>query len=514
MKNTLLNVVFLSTFFVPLIFSGCGQEEIQKPQAANKVSLVHLSDEYELQLALSDFTGDEFNTRSEGHQTSELPFGTLDFSHIIKKITNKNQEYPSYTIRLIPPDEIEHSIEYFIVIGGISGFRGYILQYQTSAEHVANISNPEQFTGYIRLLDFDRRIRAENYFEQGLEVKQQDDSDGRLETVYTNCDCHYESEVVKVEPNGALGGIATVRITGISCTCDQPAELSGQGWGDGGVSYPGQPVGDPDGGGTSGGGSNDYSDGIEDDGLTDEIGIIDDCGPEYEKVNGSCLPKCEEGKLRNADGVCIDEGEAVYNELTDIFNTKKELNDSQENKLKIAFKQVYGLSVHRKFVDLLRNRVKLKYRIDPNQTNPGRYNPTTKEITFRSQNDIEYYTLLEELFHAYQDYVVGLSKFVHSLDKKGVTNFEFEAKLYADITNLANLEYISTISSTFQILGSNDENYLTWLTEITEAHKKYPTWDDMKDKYFHFLQEFEKNSPAYNDPIDLQLIPVTIFDVL
>jgi len=187
---------------------------------------------------------------------------------------------------------------------------------------------------------------------------------------------------------------------------------------------------------------------------------------------------------------------------------------SKESKLKTVFNQLYGLEEHKKFITKLRSRVKIKYRINPRQTTPGGYDPRNKSISFRSEDDINYYVLVEELFHAYQDYQVGLGKYVYSLDKKGMTNFEFEAKLYADLVNLKHLDYVTSVDPRLQMLGGSSQGYLDWISEITDNHFNYPNWDKMKGKYFQFLDKFEKGSPAYNAPIDFDLPPKTIFDVL
>ena len=513
MKKLIHYITLLLFLAAAFYLISCEPEEPQVPELSPKVTQVQLAEEPHLLHTMQDFTRQSLNGRTE---SAEMDFGTLDFTSIVKNAIDAAGQRASYSIALTPPADVAHSSEYFIAVGGEDGYRGYILQYQTDADHAHTLYSRSSFTGHVRLLDFERRVRAENYFENGVEVDLVADEGGRQE-LSSNCECAYVYEVINVEVNNALGGTATVRITEINCVCDVPS-FQGEGWGASGDGDIGEPIGgDPfaGGGGSSSDPGNSGTPGGIEDGPGDEIAVIDLCHLGFEKIGGECVPECEAGDLRNGAGICVAEWEAVFEELTDLEDLDEEMNDDQQNKLREVFKQIIGLPVHRKFVNILRSRVKLKYRIDPNQDTPGGYDPASKTIKFKSQDYVNYYVLLEEIFHAYQDYVEGISKYAYSLDRKGRSNIEFEAKLYADVTLYRNLDYVvGDLQLPVLILGSNTDEYLTWLKNVTSDHTKYPKWDDLKAEYYNRVEKFRQEKPDYNFPVDRTLQPKTFLHIL
>ena len=299
-----LALTFLPVSFFLTLLISCNPEQPLIIDEESVVSIVQLSDEPYLHQTMQDFTQQSLNGRTE---SAEMDFGTLDFTSIVKNIIDPDGKHASYSIALIPPADVAHSSEYFIAVGGENGYRGYILQYQTDADHAHTLYSRSSFTGHIRLLDFERRVRAENYFENGVEVDLVADEGGRQE-LSSNCECAYVYEIINVEVNNALGGMATVRITEINCVCDVPS-FQGEGWGASGDGDIGEPLGgDPfagGGGSSSDPGNSGTPDGIED-GPGDEIAVIDGCGIGAERINGICVPICEEGWSRNSDGDCVN----------------------------------------------------------------------------------------------------------------------------------------------------------------------------------------------------------------
>ncbi|MEL7147263.1 MAG: hypothetical protein AAFO69_12895, partial [Bacteroidota bacterium] len=159
---------------------------------------------------------------------------------------------------------------------------------------------------------------------------------------------------------------------------------------------------------------------------------------------------------------------------------------------------------------------KLGVWLTPDQKNPGGYNPINNVISFRREDDICYNVLLEELFHVYQNEVEGLEKFTKGEEPiKGRSNMEFEAKLYADITNLVNQKLLlDELEVTFQYMGSNGRRYASWLKELTNDFTRYPSWQEMKRDYFDRMQEFIQEKSSYAFPVDKQLQPKTLLKVL
>ena len=159
-------------------------------------------------------------------------------------------------------------------------------------------------------------------------------------------------------------------------------------------------------------------------------------------------------------------GESIYNDLT----VSSSLSDLQDNSLKNTLAKINSNPTHKNFINELRaSGTKLKYQINSNLNTPGSFNPFTNTIQFRSASDINYNTVLEEFFHAYQHYKVGIGKYMTS-PFKGRSNIEFEAKLYHDITCL-----VSSPASGCTFLGGISNEYSNWLMEITEDWTRYPS---------------------------------------
>ena len=157
--------------------------------------------------------------------------------------------------------------------------------------------------------------------------------------------------------------------------------------------------------------------------------------------------------------------------------------------------------------ELRSSGTKLRYEINSNLNSPGGFNPNTNTIQFKSTSDINYNTVLEEFYHAYQHYKVGIGKYMNEPPYKGRSNIEFEAKLYHDITMA-----ITQPDEGFTYFGGFGE-YSNWIFEITENWTRYPSWEQMQSEYYRFLEEFIQYNPNYNYPIDYELKPDTLLDL-
>ncbi len=134
-----------------------------------------------------------------------------------------------------------------------------------------------------------------------------------------------------------------------------------------------------------------------------------------------------------------------------------------------------------------------KFYINPDFMNPAGWDPNTNAIFIRSAGDINAYSLLEELFHAYQNavYPGGIAQYK---GKPGETNIEFEAKLFKD------LYFISLMYSTNSGWGSSvsvgspeseKERYSTWISNIYE----YGFTPTLLSQYNVMLGYFNSYSP-------------------
>ena len=270
MKNYMLTG--MAALLLSLLIPACQPDEPENIIFEETLEQTELGKDPNLAKLMSDFTGQQLNGRTE---FSKVPFGTLDYNEVVVRIASEEQVQPNYTIRLIPPDSVENSLEYLVLIGEEEGYRGYIMQYQTSDEHVVNLHDPSKFTGHIRLLDFDRNPMSDNLFEDGQDLGSV--SGGRSEATYNNCDCEITTERrevrYRIELNGySHHGTKHKYVKVLDCTCNVPLTIDGSDAGGLGVAPPGQPVGsNPFGGGGSGTGGGSGSGGIEE---PDNIGVI------------------------------------------------------------------------------------------------------------------------------------------------------------------------------------------------------------------------------------------------
>ncbi|MGB3465825.1 MAG: hypothetical protein WBA74_11165 [Cyclobacteriaceae bacterium] len=192
--------------------------------------------------------------------------------------------------------------------------------------------------------------------------------------------------------------------------------------------------------------------------------------------------------------------------------TGTKLDEQQQLRLSAAFNQVYGIAENQRIVDYLAEAdASLVFRMGNQMANPGAYDRANKVVYFRKEQDINYHVLLEELFHAYQDQVISIG--TDHFDQAHI-NIEFEAKLYSDIIQMKYTDYlVGELGLPLLILGSSSEDYISWIGNITEGHTTYPTWNEMKSRYYEFLEEFSNEKTAYGTAIDLKDQPISLFSV-
>ncbi|MCF0075613.1 hypothetical protein LZD49_34390 [Dyadobacter sp. CY261] len=148
------------------------------------------------------------------------------------------------------------------------------------------------------------------------------------------------------------------------------------------------------------------------------------------------------------------------------------------------------------YVGLTSTATRVEWGIDPATPGLGAYSPANKTIMFPNTSAISPQTLMEELFHAYQDnfYIGGTNQYVLS----GRQNIEFEAKLFRDIFGV--LEGGTGFSS-LTVGPQYNSQYFTWLMAITDNGTKVPSdYSVISSQYFYWMDKFVQANPGYNQP--------------
>ncbi|MEL6557301.1 MAG: hypothetical protein AAFQ94_03905 [Bacteroidota bacterium] len=311
----------------------------------------------------------------------------------------------------------------------------------------------ESFTGYVSVSDWNGDPKHLFHYENGLFIGQP--NNGRSEDLY----CYWiDTQTCTVVTSGGFDYAECETSSTLHChTIDIPPTIA-----------PGD-FGDPSGGGGPGSGS----------GSTE-----------------LCPHPTIAGQFISCEAEQIDD-----QVLKDILKCH-DLNNDQYIALANTIKQYTEKCGNKKTYDYLKaNSVKLCFDMS-SSLNAGGYNYGTQTISFNGTIKDEVFA--EEFFHAYQDrYYGGLGQYTNT----GRVNIEFEAKFYYDLT------HGGVCCETFKRSDMFLE-YFLWLTDITDDFTTFPTWDDMKDKYFYFVDQFKIDQPAYDFPTDPNLKPNALFNAL
>ncbi len=284
-----------------LLIAACTQEQDLEPGFLQTMEKAELKNEERLSRTLTKISTSQPNSRS-----ASADYGTLDFDKVYKRIASEDQAYANYMIRLYPPNGVDNSLEYLVMIGTDYGFRAYILQYQTTLEHINSINDPTNYTGYINILNLKRELLAQNYFIEGEDTEVPVNTNNR--TTGTSCTCEYEYDVIVNQ--GDLS--ATLIITGIVCNCQQMGSPGGAAGG-GGIGDPlpdpGYDSSYPDEGGGGGSAGEGDGEGSPDEGGSGGSGSGDDepGGITKDPIGTVKTPLCGTGQVYTSSGSCVDE---------------------------------------------------------------------------------------------------------------------------------------------------------------------------------------------------------------
>lgn len=114
----------------------------------------------------------------------------------------------------------------------------------------------------------------------------------------------------------------------------------------------------------------------------------------------------------------------------DGINKIRDLNNTEQTTLLSTKKNLSLYCPNQFIINAVWNS--LKFIIDPSIGGPAGYDPVTNTISFRDNLSIKDINIIDELFHAYQNYFYpgGTAQYK---GKPGATNLEFEAKFFKDL---------------------------------------------------------------------------------
>jgi hypothetical protein len=471
-------LISTSLFLGLLLLLSCQQQDIQiKKEKLAKVAYSSLDKEEKLANALK---GISISVNKGGRIMNVLE--NINSDSILKVLQSDSASY-TFTMRL-KNDNNRLSFKNLVFRRTLNGFVGFLLEYESPVEQ----SDLSKYTGVVKKYDLEGKLLQELSLKNGTINSSKggrtasctlagfskscaeqifDGWDhttgapifkcGRF-TVFITFDCYdyapsepptaYGTFVADYRPSGGVGGIGGVgggvgSVSNIQGNYDRNTEFS--------TFDPGDPMG------------------VWPPPTSDEIFKI------------------------------------LTDELIGNLTSVNLLDVLQNDHLRQAFNEVYKKCPNKFFIDALNeNGFKFKFKIDASMTTPGGFDPATNSIKFRSTNDVNFDTLQEELFHAYQH--LNSSTLTQLTSPYiGRSNIEFESKVYHDV--------ICYVTGSFPcaLWGSDSDEYSTWIREITDDWTKFPTWDKMQGKYYKFLEEFVIYNPNYNFPIDYNLKPTAVF---
>lgn len=138
----------------------------------------------------------------------------------------------------------------------------------------------------------------------------------------------------------------------------------------------------------------------------------------------------------------------------------------------------------------------ITFKMDPNLKSNAHYDPLTNTVSFLNNSSLNNTTVLEEVFHAYQNsfYPGGISQY----EKIGKVNIEFEACVFRDVwAYLADEPRKLARYLPYELISK----YNNWIMQIA-AYGFTPT--NLAD-YSYWLGKFGQYIPEYNSPTNSNL---------
>lgn len=221
--------------------------------------------------------------------------------------------------------------------------------------------------------------------------------------------------------------------------------------------------------------------------------------PKPGKDNPPIAELCPDGSVKPKNGECPTE--SPLDQISNCDELSTDDNDKLKNVVDDYKTKCTNLQIYQYIVG---ENKKFCFKIDETMTAPGGYKSSTGDILFSSSSAIDLATFGEEFFHGYQDlFYNGLSSSL------GRSNIEFEAKLYHDLTNGGWCCITFMDPNNAGVFAQ----YVEWISQASNDFTTLPSWSDLSEKYFYFLEEFIKEKPDYNYPIDYNLLPNALLNL-
>jgi len=261
-----------------ILLTTCNQSDIE-PEFFEVNEFVDPQSDAMLSDLLLNFSGNDPSARFSDQLINET-IGQILTNRIVKRISSPDQLGPVYSMPVVK-DPHANIKEWLVLEATENGYVGYIIQY----EHEGSF-DLLNFTGTARVLDLERTIQSEEYFEDGIQTSLESEN-GRTETTYSNCDCHWETRESEVKSHVDGEPFEEVWLV---CNCHEDETIdagdSMTGGGDSGIGTPIEGGSGPNGGGGSSGGS----------GGT--IGLPSECDG-FENPDGTCMSEADSWELNN-----------------------------------------------------------------------------------------------------------------------------------------------------------------------------------------------------------------------
>lgn len=137
-------------------------------------------------------------------------------------------------------------------------------------------------------------------------------------------------------------------------------------------------------------------------------------------------------------------------------------------------------------------------------TDPAQYNPQNKTVYFRNSAAINPTTFGEEFLHFFQDcfYSGGTGQYGGKADM----NIEFEAKFIVDILCIKGNGACIALGANW---AGDSSAYSTWVNEVANLNR-FPSFSEIREKYFFFMKEKQKDVGYSNCKINIDLTPKTL----
>ena len=265
--------------------------------------------------------------------------------------------------------------------------------------------------------------------------------------------------------------------------------------------------------GSSGGGSNDSSEGntsTGDDnakpGGTSSTSGNDESNP---IVTAPILFEDCDGGLKDADGNCLELPLTIFN--------IDSLTEEQKALFEIAINELVKNCLGAALLDAV-DQVNIMMGAT---LGSGEYNPATNTISFRSNSDIGTTTLGAELMHAYQQQLYGTLPGIYNGTTNGGSNIEFEEKAFNIMFDMMANEIAGDVGISVSLIGYNMETEIlyNWLIDLQMNHTAgiITLSPEELESWFEALEEFQQfhegNPEHYGDPIDYNQNPDAILNL-